>query len=112
MEERIAKLEYHRSLLLEMVDEENKPFHYLVIASDLTKEEVEEVIALCEKLSEEYEKQKAEGLTIFTPLLLHFAGMLNPRLPLEKTVDALLKQQMFTPLMKEFKKLIKTIHSS
>lgn len=111
MEDRIAKLEFHRSLLLEMIDETRKPFYSLVIAADLTKEEVEEVITLCEQLSKEYEKQKAEGFTIFTPLLIHFAGMLHPHLPLEKTVDALLKQQMFVPLMKELKKLMETIHS-
>ncbi|MBA2874801.1 YhaI family protein [Thermaerobacillus caldiproteolyticus] len=109
LEERIAKLEYYQSLLMEMIDETKKPFYHLVIQANLTKEEVDEVIELCEHLSKEYEKQKEEGLTIFTPLLLHFAGMLNPNLPLEKTVDALLKQQMFVPLMTEFQKLIKEI---
>ncbi|MBS2771733.1 YhaI family protein [Anoxybacillus rupiensis] len=112
MEKRMAKLEYHRSLLLQMVDESKNPFYSLVITADLAKEEVEEVLSLCEELNKEYEKQKAEGLTIFTPLLLHFAGMLHPRLPLEKTIDALLKQRLFVPLMQEFKKLIETIPSS
>ncbi|MCZ0755989.1 DUF1878 family protein [Anoxybacillus sp. J5B_2022] len=111
MEDLIAKLNFHCSLLLEMVDETKKPFYHLVVAANLSKEEVEETIVLCEHLSKEYEKQKAEGFTVFIPLLIHFAGMLHPDLPLEKTVDALLSQQMFVPLMKEFKKLMATIHS-
>jgi hypothetical protein len=110
LEDRIAKLEYHQSLLMEMIDESKKPFYHLVITANLTKEEVNEVINLFEYLSKEYEKQKAEGFTTFTPLLIHFAGMLHPNLPLEKTVDALLKQQMFVPLMEEFKKLMAEIH--
>jgi hypothetical protein len=109
LEERIAKLEFHQSLLMEMIDKTKKPFYYLVIKANLTKEEVEEVLSLCQQLSEEYEKQKAEGLTIFTPLLVQFAGMLHPSLPLEQTVDALLAQQMFVPLMTELKKLMKTV---
>ncbi|MCL6586691.1 MAG: YhaI family protein [Anoxybacillus sp.] len=111
MEDIIAKLTFHRSLLLEMVDETKKPFYHLVVAKNLSKEEVEETISLCEYLSKEYEKQKAEGFTVFTPLLLHFAGMLHPALPLEQTVDALLQQQLFVPLMQEFKKLMATIPS-
>jgi hypothetical protein len=109
LEERIAKLEFHQSLLMEMIDETKKPFYYLVIKANLTKKEVDEVLSLCKQLSEVYEKQKAEGLMVFTPLLIQFAGMLHPSLPLEQTVDALLKQQMFVPLMSEFKKLMKTI---
>jgi hypothetical protein len=109
LEERIARLEYHQSLLLEMIDETKKPFYQLIIKANLTKEEADEVINLCKNLSEEYKKQKAEGLIVFTPLLTQFAGMLHPKLPLEQTIDALLRQNMFVPLMKEFKKIISDI---
>jgi hypothetical protein len=109
LEERIAKLEYYHSLLLQMIDREKKPFYYLIMQAGLTKEEVDETLKLCETLSEEYEKQKAEGLIVFTPLLTHFAGMLHPKLPLEQTIDALLKQQMFVPLMTEFQQLLQKL---
>jgi Protein of unknown function (DUF1878) len=110
LEERIAKLEYYQSLLLEMIDETKKPFYQLIIKANLTKEEVDEVIQLCQHLSEEYKKQKAEGLIVFTPLLTQFAGMLHPNLPLEQTIDALLRQNMFVPLMQEFKKMIANLN--
>jgi hypothetical protein len=110
LEERIARLEYYQSLLIEMIDETKKPFYHLIIKANLTKKEVEEFINLCETLSEQYEKQKAEGLIVFTPLLTHFVGMLHPNLPLEQTIEALLQQNMFVPLMKEFKKIISEIN--
>lgn len=110
IENRIAKLEYYQSLLLEMIDETKKPFYHLIIKANLAKHEVDDVLKLCETLSEEYEKQKAEGFVMFTPLLTHFAGMLHPKLPLDQTIDALLQQNMFVPLMKEFKKLISEVN--
>jgi hypothetical protein len=109
LEQRIAKLEYYHSLLLQMVDIEKKPFYYLIMQAGLTKEEVDETLKLCETLSEEYAKQKAEGFVVFTPLLTQFAGMLHPNLPLEQTIEALLKQQMFVPLMSEFQQLLKKL---
>ncbi|ABO65944.1 MULTISPECIES: YhaI family protein [Geobacillus] len=109
LEKRVAKLEFHQSLLMEMVDEAKKPFYSLIIRADLTKEEVDAFLSFCQELAEQYEQQKAEGLTIFTPLLVQFAGMLHPNLPLEQTVDAMLAQQMFVPLMTELKTLIRTV---
>ncbi|ADI27848.1 MULTISPECIES: YhaI family protein [Geobacillus] len=109
LEKRVAKLEFHQSLLMEMIDETKKPFYSLIIRADLTKEEVDAFLAFCQELADQYEQQKAEGLTMFTPLLVQFAGMLHPNLPLEQTVDALLAQQMFVPLMTELKTLIRTI---
>lgn len=105
LEERLEKLEYYQSLLMEMVDHHKKPFYSLVIRANLTKEEVEELLKLCESLSNKYEKQKAEGLVIFTPLLTEFAGMLNPKLNVDQTIEAMLKQNMFIPLMSQLKSI-------
>lgn len=105
IEERLEKLEYYQSLLMEMVDYDKKPFYALVIKANLTKAEVEEIFRLCELLSKKYKKQKAEGLVVFTPLLTEFAGMLTPKLDVEQTIEMMIKQNMFIPLMNQLKEI-------
>lgn len=104
--ERIAKLEYYQLLLLEMIDDERLPFYQLIIKARLTKQEVEDLLSFCEELNKQYEKQKAEGFVVFSPLLTQFAGMLHPKLNPEATIFALFNQGMYTGLMTEFRKII------
>ncbi|MBA2877482.1 hypothetical protein HNR63_000516 [Anoxybacillus kamchatkensis] len=110
IEQRIEKLEYYCSLMLDMIAPETKPFYALVIRHGLTKEEVEHTLRLCEQLSEQYKQQKEEGFVIFTSLLHEFASALHPNLPLAETIDALKKQQLFVPLMTEFQRLLHTLN--
>lgn len=110
IEQRMEKLEYYCSLMLDMIAPETKPFYTLVIRHGLTKEEVEHTLRLCEQLSEQYKQQKEEGFVIFTSLFHEFASALHPNLPLAETIDALKKQQLFVPLMTEFQRLLHTLN--
>ncbi|EPZ37881.1 hypothetical protein JV16_01047 [Anoxybacillus ayderensis] len=110
IEQRMEKLEYYCSLMLDMIAPETRPFYALVIRHGLTKEEVEHTLRLCEQLSEQYKQQKEEGFVIFTSLFHEFASALHPNLPLAETIDALKKQQLFVPLMTEFQRLLHTLN--
>jgi hypothetical protein len=109
MEERLRRLEFYQSLLIEMVDVDKYPFYKLVMQLNLTEEEVHQVFSLCEELSIKYQEQKAEGFIIFNPLLTQFAGMLPPKLDVEETIHALYKQGLYMPLMEEFQHILKEI---
>ncbi|KIQ95757.1 hypothetical protein LH47_00188 [Anoxybacillus thermarum] len=110
IEQRMEKLEYYCSLMLDMIAPETKPFYALIIRHGLTKEEVERTLRLCEQLSEQYKQQKEEGFVIFTSLFHEFASALHPNLPLAETIEALKKQQLFVPLMTEFQRLLHTFN--
>ena len=106
IEERLERLEYYQSLLVEMVDSTQHSFTLLVIKSQLSKVEIEEIHQLCRTLSEQHEEQKAQGLVIFTDLLTLFAGQLNSKINVNQTVKALYNQNLYKPLMQAFLKLL------
>ncbi|MBD8067722.1 DUF1878 family protein [Bacillus sp. PS06] len=106
-ETRISRLEYYQRLLFQLLDEDKIRFYKLIVESNLQEWEVDDLFKTCELLSKEYKKQKAEGLVIFTPLLTQFINLLHPNLKVEKTVEALLKQGLYIPLMTEFDSLLK-----
>jgi hypothetical protein len=106
-EEKIKRLEFQQSLLLNMIDHTKFPFYRLVLNAGLLEEEMKEVIELCEELDNKYKKLKEEGFVHFTFLLTHFVGMLNPKLHPLEVAEAMYKQAMFAPLMQEFIKLLK-----
>lgn len=110
LEKKLERLEFQIQLLLEMTDQTKFPFYHLIIQNGLSKEEVQQIYQLCENLTEEYNEQKAQGLLNFTDLLTLFAGQLNPKLDVNKTIEAMYNQGLFKPLMTEFKHLIS--HSS
>lgn len=102
IEKRLETLEYYQSLLLKIVEPAKFPFYHLVMSKGLSKEEVEEVLMICEELSRLHEEQKAQGLVIFTDLLTRFAGQLNPKLDLYETIHALHRQNLYSSLMDDF----------
>ncbi|MFC4322156.1 DUF1878 family protein [Litchfieldia salsa] len=107
LEARVNRLEYYQKLLLQLLDKEKVNFYKLIVESNLQENEVNDLLNLCELMSIEYKKQKAEGLVIFSPLLTQFAGLLNPKLNIKNTIEALLKQGLFVPVMTEFYDLLK-----
>lgn len=107
LEKRLDTLEYYQTLLLQMIEPDRLPFYRLVIEKGLTKGEIEEIYTLCNELSDLHEEQIAQGLVIYTNLLTQFAGQLNAKLEIVETVQALLKQGLYRPLMKDFMALIK-----
>lgn len=58
-------------------------------------------------LSDEMDKQKAQGYVMFDDLLALFAGQLIEKLDVHETIFALHDQGLFQPLMNEFIKIIK-----
>jgi len=110
IEERLERLEYYQSLILPLLRDKLSPLHQLIMEAKLTKKDVEDLLDLCEEMSIEYKKQKAEGLICFTPLLTQFVGMLHPHLDPKTTIDVLAKVRKYTPLMYEFKGIINKIN--
>lgn len=110
LEERIERLEFYQTLLLDLLGEEQVPVYRLFMKSKLSKKEAVELLSLCEELNNKYQKQKAEGLLVFTPLLTQFVGMLHPKLHPMETVEAFLKQRMFQSVMEELKRMMKEIN--
>ncbi|RSK26322.1 DUF1878 family protein [Bacillus sp. HMF5848] len=105
LEKRVERLEYYHTLLLQYIGPDKAPFYYYVMECRLSQQEVEDFLQNCERLNNEYKKQKAEGFVIFTPLLEDFRQLIPNVLDLEKTIDTLLAQHMFKPIMEEFKQL-------
>ncbi len=103
---RLERLEYYQSLLVEMVDENKKPFHALVMRTGLSKREVEEFFQLCEGLHEKWAKQKAEEgeFVFYTPLFNEFKKSLHPALDIREVLSCCISQNIFPDLMKQLKK--------
>jgi hypothetical protein len=101
--DRLNRLEYHQSLLMNMVSNNRNGFYKLVIEKSLDKSDVEQFYKLCEELSVELEKQKAEGFVYFNPLFEEFKLNLHPKLDCKEVINACLNQQIFEPLMMELK---------
>ncbi|MDZ5470203.1 DUF1878 family protein [Bacillus sp. 31A1R] len=104
--EKIKRLEYHQTLLAQMVSTNKFGFYQLVIEKSLHKNEVEDFYKLCEKMHIKLEEQKAEGFVYFHPLLEEFKSNLHPNLQAEEVVEVCLNQHLFVPLMLEFKKYL------
>ncbi len=99
VEQRIERLEYYQKLMIGLVETERWPFHHLVMKRQLSETEVGALFQMCEELTEEYKKQKAEGFVGFSPLLHTFKQLLNPKLSSLEVIDALYHEQLYMPLM-------------
>jgi hypothetical protein len=108
-EEKLLRLEFYQEILLAILDNSH-PFYALIVYHQLSKQDVEEIYLLCEKINKEYKKQKEEGFVTFLPLLTHFVGMLNYKLDPYQTINALYKQNIYRDLMKEFQSLVTKIN--
>jgi hypothetical protein len=104
--EKINRLEYHQSLLLKMISKSDYQFDKLIVEKSLSKQDVEMFFAKCDELIAALEEQQAEGFVYFESLFKEFKEALHPNLKAEEVVQACLRQQLFLPLMLEFKKFI------
>ncbi|QOR67417.1 DUF1878 family protein [Cytobacillus suaedae] len=109
LEARIERLEYYQTLLFDFLNTEKAAFYKLIVKSQLSKNEVNELLNLCESMDEKFKQQKAEGFVTFTPLLTEFVGMLHSKLEVKEVIDALINHGMYLALMYEFKKLLNTL---
>jgi|SRR5699024_4941794 hypothetical protein len=94
-------------MLSRTLDSNRYPLTKLLIERNLTKQEYDELFNLLRDLNEQYEKEKEEGFLNFTPLLIHFAGMLCEKLEPNETIEALKKEGYFPSLMDEFIRILK-----
>lgn len=104
--ERINRLEYHQSLLLKMNQASSAAFYKLIIEKSLGEEDVKQFYTLCDKLSKDFEEQKAEGFVHFHPLFKKFTMMLHCGLQTEEVIAACITQGIYLPLMTELKKYL------
>jgi hypothetical protein len=104
--DKIVQLEYHQNLLLIMLSDTKLQFFKLVIEKSLREADVDAFFKLCDQLSNDLKEQKAEGFVHFNPLFEKFKVNLHPNLQAEDVIRSCLAQQLFTPLMTEFKKYI------
>ncbi|WP_180953759.1 DUF1878 family protein [Bacillus sp. T33-2] len=104
--EKIAMLEFHQKLLLQMISGNKDKFNKLIIQKAVTEKELTVINELCEKLSIELEEQKAEGFVHFHPLFEEFTDAIRHKLQPKETVHAMFDQGIFMPLMTEFKKYV------
>ncbi|WP_053364510.1 DUF1878 family protein [Bacillus sp. FJAT-27251] len=102
--EKIKILEYHQKLLLKMVKGTNLKFDFLIVEKLLSQKEAGDILALCEKLSKDMKKQKAEGFVHFHPLFHELQAGLQPKLEAREVIEACVEQGLFLPLMLEMKK--------
>ncbi len=85
--------------MIGLVETHRFPFHHLVINKQLSEEEVTSLLLLCEQLTDEYHKQKAEGFVGFSPLLFKFMQCLNSKLSAFEVIDSLYQEELYVPLM-------------
>lgn len=100
---------FHLHLLSQVIDSEQYPLTKMMIDSEMTEAEYKALFQLLETLNEKYKRQKAEGLLDYTSLLVHFAGMLDPKLSPNETIHALKKEGYYPEMMTEFLKLIEQL---
>lgn len=98
-EERLKRMEYYQSLLLQMSQKQGFAFYHLIIENQLTKEEVAKFYELCESLSNEYEELKAEKFVFYSPLFVKFKERLNPKLDPKEVILACMDQKIYPELM-------------
>ncbi|HHY21993.1 MAG TPA: DUF1878 family protein [Bacilli bacterium] len=99
LDKQIGKVEFYQRLLAEMVSEERFSFYRLVIEKGLSEAEMQEVIQVVTELDQQFEEQKEMGYIHFSSLLVHFAGMLNPKLKPYEAIQALKSQGICVNLM-------------
>jgi 1-deoxy-D-xylulose 5-phosphate reductoisomerase len=99
VEERLERLEFYNQLTIESVDLTSYPFFRLVMEKKLTEQEVNDIIQLCDELEKIFFMQKESGFVHYTHVLIHFAGMLTPKLNPRETILALLHQEKYISLM-------------
>jgi len=105
-QKKIETLEFHQQLLLTMVTDTPFKLYHLIIKKNLTKEETERLLQLCDSLSVKLQKQKAEGFVTFYPLLTELKANLQPTISCKELVESCLEQGIHKELMQTLIPLI------
>lgn len=110
LEEKINQLSFQMELLLGAVDWSNRPFEHEVIKANLTKQEVEAFFLLLDEIRERQNEQARYGLSSVEPLLVHFVGMLHPKLNAETILEACVRQGMATDVTEPLYRQVKLLY--
>ncbi|MFD2924343.1 DUF1878 family protein [Halobacillus naozhouensis] len=100
-------LHFQVQLLMNVKKMKHYPFTQMVIKYGLTEAEYLETIRLFEELEHTYEQDQENGLIDHSPLLIHFAGMLCYKLPVEGTIMAMYEEKIHPNLTDQLLKLIR-----
>ncbi|WP_431800268.1 DUF1878 family protein [Halobacillus andaensis] len=92
-------LHFRLQLLLNLTLLDQYPFTKLVVEKCLTEKEYKETMELVEYLYNRYLEEIEEGFVHHEQLLIHFAGMLCLKLPVEETFLAMYQEGLYSELM-------------
>lgn len=107
-ENRCRTFSFQLKLLLEVEELQKYPFKKLVIEKELTEQEYKETLNLLQTLTHTYERDVESGLIDHSALLLHYAGMLCYKLPVEETLYALNKEGIYPALTQKLINILQT----
>ena len=101
LHKKIERMEYHLELLLKNVRVEDYPFDRIIMTERWDRAKVNKLLEVCEYMSKEMKNQKAEGFVTFPSLIKLFEETIPTNVPTEKVMEAMIQQNVYTPLMKE-----------
>ncbi len=103
-DDKVKQLEYYISLLTMTIDQEQYPFFFLVVNNQVKEDDVQRLLHTVEKLHEQFEMEKQEGLLCYESIFQAFQLAVPSALDVGETIDALEKQGVYRQLMNELKK--------
>ncbi|APB35539.1 MULTISPECIES: YhaI family protein [Heyndrickxia] len=104
IEQKLERLEFYQTLLLKMIGTSQYPFFRLIMEKQLSKQDIEQFYALCDRLSDELKEQKADKFVFFYPLFQKFKDSLHEKLQPAEVIAACLQQGLYPELMKALKR--------
>ncbi|WP_226576722.1 DUF1878 family protein [Halobacillus litoralis] len=97
---------FQLNLLLNVKDMQKYPFTKMVIDYNLTEKEYEETLELLDLLSCKYYEDVNDGLMDHSSLLIHYAGMLCFKMPVNESLKAMYEEGLYVDLVKILMKYI------
>ncbi|AZV41608.1 MULTISPECIES: DUF1878 family protein [Peribacillus] len=104
LEKEIETLRYHQQLLLKIIQNPKAKLDLLIVEKNMTKEEAQQLLELCESLSKKFVTEKAEGYMNFQPLFNDLQKHLTPKLTVKEVIEAFLAQGLHKSFMQEMSK--------
>ncbi|CDQ21112.1 Protein of unknown function [Halobacillus karajensis] len=92
---------FQLKLLLDVEEMKKYPFTKLIIEKNVTEKEYQHTLCLLKELNHRYEEDMESGLIDHSSLLLHFAGMLCYKLPINETLCALHQEGFYLELTEQ-----------
>ncbi|KMY49016.1 DUF1878 family protein [Peribacillus loiseleuriae] len=107
LEREINRLKFHQKLLLNVIRNPNAELDVIFFEKNLSETEAHEILRLCDKLSKQYEIEKAEGYIHFQPLFNRLTMELTAKVTVKELIEACLKQGLYDSFMKDMVKIAK-----